>query len=538
GAQTVVVPYVTIDNAGVPSVTPGSVTAGFTVAVSVSGNVFNDPDALNVNNSSGDANLVPAGMTAILVDNTTGLVTANTAVGTDGVFDFGNVSPGDYTVVLSTTAGTIGSTPPATDLPAGWLNTGEFTGTPDSGNDGSVNGSSEVFTVTATDVTNVNFGIQQPPTANVVVIPTVPNPGGTIATDFTSSFGGDDPTTNGIVASLKITEFPTNATSISIDGVLYSDLTSIETAYPNGIPTDASGVPTVPILVDPTDGAQTVVVPYVTIDNAGVASVTPGSVTAGFTVAVSVSGNVFNDPDALNVNNSSGDANLVPAGMTAILVDNTTGLVTANTSVGTDGVFDFGNVSPGDYTVVLSTTAGTIGSTPPATDLPAGWLNTGEFTGTPDSGNDGSVNGSSEVFTVTATDVTNVNFGIQQPPTANVVVIPTVPNPGGTIATDFTSSFGGDDPTTNGIVASLKITEFPTNATSISIDGVLYSDLTSIETAYPNGIPTDASGVPTVPILVDPTDGAQTVVVPYVTIDNAGVASVTPGSVTAGFTVA
>ncbi|PWJ48861.1 putative secreted protein (Por secretion system target), partial [Dyadobacter jejuensis] len=279
-------------------------------------------------------------------------------------------------------------------------------------------------------------------------------------------------------------------------------------------------------------GAQTVVVPYVTIDNAGVASVTPGSVTAGFTVAVSVSGNVFNDPDALNVNNSSGDANLVPAGMTVILVDNTTGLVTANTSVGTDGVFDFGNVSPGDYTVVLSTTAGTIGSTPPATDLPAGWLNTGEFTGTPDSGNDGSVNGSSEVFTVTATDVTNVNFGIQQPPTANVVVLDEMVNPGGTIAIDITSEFGGSDPTKNGLVTALEIIGFPTNATSISIDGVLYTDLTSIETAYPNGIPTDASGVPTVPILVDPIDGDQTVVVPYFTIDNAGVASVAPGSVT------
>ena len=244
--------------------------------------MFNDPNATNVNNSSGDANLVPAGMTAILVGSD-GKVVANTTVGTDGVYNFGNVTPGDYTVVLSTTAGTVGAVPPAPSLPAGWNNTGEFTGTPDSGTDASVNGTAVSFTVVATDIVNVNFGIQEPPTANVVVIPPVVNPGGTVTTDITTSFGGTDPTTNGIVTTLKITSFPSTATSITIDGVVYTDLPSITAAYPNGIPTDANGVPTVAILIDPKDGAQTVVIPYVTIDNAGVESPIPGSVTASYT---------------------------------------------------------------------------------------------------------------------------------------------------------------------------------------------------------------------------------------------------------------
>jgi hypothetical protein len=50
-------------------------------------------------------------------------------------------------------------------LPAGWLNTGENLGTA-AGNDGTVNGILTGITVTTTDVTNANFGVQQPPVAD------------------------------------------------------------------------------------------------------------------------------------------------------------------------------------------------------------------------------------------------------------------------------------------------------------------------------------------------------------------------------------
>lgn len=128
----------------------------------------------------------------------------------------------------------------------------------------------------------------------------------------------------------------------------------------------------------------------------------------------SISGNVFNDPNAGNVNNSSGSANSVPSGMFANLVDSNNKVV-ASTSVATDGTYSFTGIFPETYTMVLSTTAGTQGATAPSASLPSGWANTGEFNGTPDTGTDSTVNGISAAFTVSTANVTNINFGIRQP---------------------------------------------------------------------------------------------------------------------------
>jgi hypothetical protein len=50
-------------------------------------------------------------------------------------------------------------------LPTGWINTGEYLGA-NAGSDGSVNGILPNIVVTTTDVTNANFGVQQPPMAD------------------------------------------------------------------------------------------------------------------------------------------------------------------------------------------------------------------------------------------------------------------------------------------------------------------------------------------------------------------------------------
>ena len=128
---------------------------------------------------------------------------------------------------------------------------------------------------------------------------------------------------------------------------------------------------------------------------------------------VTVSGNVFNDPDAGNVNNSSGTTNAVPSGMFANLVDSNNRVVTS-ASVATNGTYSFSAVFAGSYTVVLSTTAGTQGASPPSAGLPSGWTNTGEFNGTQNTGNDGNVKGTSASFTVGTSNVSDINFGIRQ----------------------------------------------------------------------------------------------------------------------------
>lgn len=141
----------------------------------VSGNVFHDPDAGNVNiSTAGGMNTIPAGVYANLVNGQTvvaSVLVPNTALpGCEpgcpviGAFSF-NTIPGQFTVALSSAFITPGSTLPASlTLPTGWKNTGDFNGAPDTGtNAASVDGKSESFDVTDADVMNINFGIQQPP---------------------------------------------------------------------------------------------------------------------------------------------------------------------------------------------------------------------------------------------------------------------------------------------------------------------------------------------------------------------------------------
>ena len=146
--------------------------------VTVSGNVFNDPNGGNVNNSTGSANVVPSGIYANLRDGN-GNVVAVATVNTDGTYSFSSVFEGNYTVSLSTVSGTQGAAAPAVSIPSGWVSTGEFNGTPDTGNDGTINATSAPFTVATTAVTNINFGIEQPPTPGTFTAGSVVNPGGT-----------------------------------------------------------------------------------------------------------------------------------------------------------------------------------------------------------------------------------------------------------------------------------------------------------------------------------------------------------------------
>lgn len=197
----------------------------------VSGNVFHDPNAGNVNNSTSTTNVVPSGMVANLL-NSDGLVVGTATVNTDGTYSFPSVAPGNYSVSLSTTAGSAFMAPPASSLPTGWVNTGEYNGTPNTGTDGLVNGISSSFTVVSgTDYTNVNFGIQQPPTSqNLNYVIPQPTGGSFLALNGTGSpsspgpLQGSDPEDKPVTGSLsgntiQISTLPTE-NELYYDGVL------------------------------------------------------------------------------------------------------------------------------------------------------------------------------------------------------------------------------------------------------------------------------------------------------------------------------
>ncbi|MFN8243575.1 MAG: SdrD B-like domain-containing protein [Ferruginibacter sp.] len=139
--------------------------AGIYKIFNLSGNVWHDVNGMNdglVNDTRNTVSPpgapIPTGLRISRVDAVTGKVVAVALVQGNGAFNFPNVAPGTYTLILSPIPGVVGDLAPFASLPSGWINTGEHLGlTP--GADPVTNGKLTV-TLTTFNVTNANFGIQ------------------------------------------------------------------------------------------------------------------------------------------------------------------------------------------------------------------------------------------------------------------------------------------------------------------------------------------------------------------------------------------
>lgn len=153
---------------------------------SVSGNVFHDGNGLkDVTVKASTTQALPTGLYVTLV-NASGAAVKTVPVGVDGTYDFGATTAGTYSIVLHQNAA--GST--AAGLPAGWINTGENLGA-GVGSDEAVNGILTKITLAGENVTNANFGIQQPPLADSKEFKIdQPTPNATIALDGTHTSTG------------------------------------------------------------------------------------------------------------------------------------------------------------------------------------------------------------------------------------------------------------------------------------------------------------------------------------------------------------
>lgn len=129
----------------------------------LSGNVFNDANGLVNSTVDGDGIYNPSSTSlyATLI-NSSNVVVSTVAIGTDGSYEFLNLEADTYKVLVSTTAGTVGSSAPSITLPTNWEHTGEFVGS-GTGSDGTVDGILSSITINANFVENVNFGIQKLP---------------------------------------------------------------------------------------------------------------------------------------------------------------------------------------------------------------------------------------------------------------------------------------------------------------------------------------------------------------------------------------
>lgn len=129
----------------------------------ITGNVFHDSNGMSDTTVNGTGTNIGGVLFAMLIDQNNGKVVAQTAVSNTGAYAFPNTSAGLYTIAITTNSATVGSTPPAIALPAGWVNTGEFVGA-GKGTDSLPDGKLTVL-VAGAPVSNADFGVEQTPTS-------------------------------------------------------------------------------------------------------------------------------------------------------------------------------------------------------------------------------------------------------------------------------------------------------------------------------------------------------------------------------------
>lgn len=402
---------------------------------SVSGNVFNDVNGKNnnlIDQSATNPIALPT-LYAYMVSSDS-VIRAVATVGSNGAYSFANVPGANYNIVVSSTQLTVNTKlnyATQITLPAGWANVGEQAGnTVNVGIDATADGI--LATILDGNKTNMNFGIQRLPAVGTGAN-TAANPGGTNqvtvpANTFTNTTASSD-YDGGSVSNIRIVSFPTNTTTIVINGTSYNS-----TTWPAGgvlVPTNASGAPTQTITVDPNfDGPGSVVITFKSVDNAGQASTANG--TATITFGANISGQVWNDANGdatLNgvekpvsgdkTNNNSGNSVVTTADLFASVVRTSDNVVVASMRVGADGTYAFTNIPSGvAYKVILTsgTTAPAVSSTLTAGSNTAGWVATGvNVNGTATTSNTSNV---VDLGTVTTNKV-NTNFGIERTPTAD-----------------------------------------------------------------------------------------------------------------------
>ena len=272
----VTVPSGSVTQTQVSSTDP--TTASVTPLVTVSGRVWGDADNsanntfTNINTGAETGTNAGGALYAILVSSG-GNVIATTAVNADGTYSLSNIvgNQSNVTLRLATSAGTIGAAAPAAGVPSGWTNTSPLTTT--------------AFNIATSNITGQDFGIEQLPTAAATDPASQVNPGGTtLVTVPSTHFTGSDP--DGTIATFKFTTFPTNATSVTINGTNYTSGT-----FPGGgvtVAATSGALPANVISVDPTDGAVTVAIPFTVIDNAGKESAATATVNVTFATAPSI----------------------------------------------------------------------------------------------------------------------------------------------------------------------------------------------------------------------------------------------------------
>jgi len=470
----------------------------------LSGTVFDDANGLIDNTVNGTGTNAGGTLNAILV-NSSNTVVATTGVNADGTYNFLNVPAGIYSIILSTTSGTAGNTPPAASLPNNWVNTGENLGT-GVGNDGTVNGILPNIAVSTTQITGADFGIDQLPIANTTNDTTQVNPGGSVKVQVPALTGSDaeDGTYDGIsdINTVIINTLPINGT-LYYNGVVVAANDTIINYNPSLL------------TVDPDNGNVTISFSYSEADAAGKAS-TPATVTMPF-ITLTLSGNVYDDANGLTDNTINGTGTNANGKLYAQLV-NSSNAVIATVPVAGNGTYSFSSLIPGTYSIILDT----LPAASTVADLPVNWVNTGENLGA-GAGSDGNPNGILPNIILSSGNLSNADFGIDQLPNSdNKMASYPVNTPGVKYAVP---GLTGSDPE----------------------DGTLGNGNTYIITTLPSGTILYYNGTPVTTdqtitdfnsslLTIAPSVTTLTTTFTYASVDTAGEQDPTPATVTISWT--
>ncbi|GAB4039462.1 hypothetical protein GCM10028774_40910 [Spirosoma jeollabukense] len=355
GTQWVAIPStvdVTSVLGGASGLTAGSITStstlvpdtytAYTFAASailtvvVSGQVWNDADG-NLALNGAETGTNAGGPLYVNLVDATGTVVGSAVVAANGSYSL--TAPASTTGLKLVLTNTPTANAPGT-LPMGWANTGETVGTGNTAAQSTTLGAVELSTGTW-PVTSASFGIEQLPTAGSGTA-TASNAGGgspvTVPPSaFTSTTASTD-TAPGSVTAIRITAFPSNVTSLTVNGTVYSSLP------PGGIvvPTNGNGAPTVPMLVDPTTDGSPVNIAFKAIDNAGKESANTGTATLTTTVPPTATNDVATSSGSsvvINIlsNDTPGAAPLNPT--TVKLIDPATFLPVTTLTVANEGSY-------------------------------------------------------------------------------------------------------------------------------------------------------------------------------------------------------
>jgi hypothetical protein len=135
-----------------------------TVLADVCGNVYDDANGLTDNTVNGTGTNGSNGVYTNLVDASTNKVVSSILVSSSGSYSLNAISGGSYSIILTSSLQTIGSSLNVSSLPSGWVSVGEIFGT-GTGSDGTADGILSVGNVSS-NISNANFGIDQLPVSD------------------------------------------------------------------------------------------------------------------------------------------------------------------------------------------------------------------------------------------------------------------------------------------------------------------------------------------------------------------------------------